>query len=647
MLCVYRKKDALKMPLSIKNFVVYIGVLGLHALKFISGKHQCSFFVIYLIVGILILPNLSQCDWRSTDLSTMDSNRDMASIRSFSAIINNMSRFKDAVVIDNYTVIENRTIIFNRSIEIAENATLIIRNSYISFSNEMRFPYIRVAGLLILVGSVLYAPTLFIYSPLEKQNSNITVYFENSNVTIWFLSLSCQMPLYVPYNFVMDNSSVWADNIFLNLINNTVIEFSYLYVNRFYVRSNHTNIFACRFQHNELCTIDIASQNGEFVNCTVFNGYVKLGGNVYTSNVIVNGKELLYMHDVSNKALFCGSYGGVLVINVSNIKISGLSAGYIFLSKVQNLVVENCSIDSFGIYVYKCQNVVIRNNSISCWNVTDPHEELDLCYTGVTVDLCTNVTIERNIIARCSRGIYFAEYACPCYSSNVIVRNNIIESCWVGMRWTSLNQNYIADGNIFTMCNIGVEIVRNFTGRNIIEKCNIGCVLYGHAIRNSIIRRNNIGVLINWWSSSAIEYTDITENRIGIMVDVAWLEEYCMHPYPILHLTINYNNIYSNLEHGLFINTSDRIRVNVDARYNWWGSPSGPEISSSADSNDPEEIWYVGNVSLLIQPWSTFKFVITFQKRTLGVGFIVIASLIFACIAIVLKKKRYEEHSGR
>lgn len=64
-------------------------------------------------------------------------------------------------------------------------------------------------------------------------------------------------------------------------------------------------------------------------------------------------------------------------------------------------------------------------------------------------------------------------------------------------------------------------------------------------------------------------------------------------------LEIHYNNIYSNEKLGLL---NEDYGTEINATYNWWGSPDGPVLSTFGDATDPEEIYG----SIIYSPWLTF-----------------------------------------
>jgi len=87
---------------------------------------------------------------------------------------------------------------------------------------------------------------------------------------------------------------------------------------------------------------------------------------------------------------------------------------------------------------------------------------------------------------------------------------------------------------------------------------------YGPAngkIQNSVISNNlNYGIYV-YYSNPTIKHDSITANGTGI---------YCDGANPILSDT---NSIFGNSEFGIFNNDPTHV---VDARYTWWGDPTGP-----------------------------------------------------------------------
>ena len=149
------------------------------------------------------------------------------------------------------------------------------------------------------------------------------------------------------------------------------------------------------------------------------------------------------------------------------------------------------------------------------------------------------------------------------------------------------------------------------------------------------IRQNDVGVLIRYGTNISILHVELEENRIG--VEISPYASPWTHPQN-MSVRINYNNIYSNLEYGIFINNTVDTHIYVDARYNWWGSPNGPEIKLIGDPEDPEEIWYLGNVSIIISPWSPNMLG---AHRIIPIGFIIVGSLTVA--SIIIYRKRLEQ----
>jgi parallel beta-helix repeat protein len=88
---------------------------------------------------------------------------------------------------------------------------------------------------------------------------------------------------------------------------------------------------------------------------------------------------------------------------------------------------------------------------------------------------------------------------------------------------------------------------------------------------NILISDNDIsdikynGIILQWASNVQIEENSITECEVGIRVEP-------FEGVTVSYLTANYNNLFGNTEYGVLNTMGDEI----DATYNYWGSPIGP-----------------------------------------------------------------------
>lgn len=67
----------------------------------------------------------------------------------------------------------------------------------------------------------------------------------------------------------------------------------------------------------------------------------------------------------------------------------------------------------------------------------------------------------------------------------------------------------------------------------------------------------------------SIIYNNIHDNQIGVMVSGRAVP------------TINYNNIYNNIDYGVGHNEWSERVSDSNARFNWWGSKTGPTYSAN------------------------------------------------------------------
>ena len=549
----------------------------------------------------------------------------------------------DYIIIDNVTIIENTSIVFNKSIVIEPTGVLVFRNSYISFSNMSVDPGLIPYGSLILENSTLYAPELRIYAFSSNSayiSANISIL--HSNIAISYLDLEYYDNMPTSYKVLIDSSYiniVGGGDILFRGIENLTVGSSSFSLDCFIGYVEYIHMAESVFCGTENCHVRINASRGEILSC-LFNGNIRIRGAIRVVNSTLNGKKLLYAYDESNVVLSNGSYGAIIFVNSHNIEIKGVSVGYIELANTTNSIVERCSVNFMGIYIDSCRDVIIHKNTIASVKQFDEISYYEVF--GILVDVSDSILIMDNKISSWGIGIYLPVYLCPCYNYDVVVRYNTLENCTFAIYWGAVKQCIVED-NTIRNCKVGIELFGDSSiGVNTIEYCDVGYQICGDdiVICGGTIRQNDIGILIQYGTNISILHAELKENRVGVEISSyasSWI------PPQNMSIRINYNNIYSNLEHGIFINNTAGTHIYVDARYNWWGSPNGPEIKLIGDPEDPEEIWYLGNVSIIISPWSSNMLRV---HQIIPIGFIIVGSLIVVSIIIYCKRRKQKEKNS-
>ena len=253
----------------------------------------------------------------------------------------------------------------------------------------------------------------------------------------------------------------------------------------------------------------------------------------------------------------------VVVISSDSVAISGFSiigknasesySGIYVESDYNNISMNKCSNNSYGVYFYKSNHNVISNNIVE----------------------------ENGQI-----GIYLRDSSNNTFSSNVCDSNNgpglfIRDSennNFSGMI-ASNNRNY----GIFTRssCNntySQITVQNSNEGISLRDSVNssiVNCILFNNEIgiklystsgcimRNNTLSNNNQGFSLDASEDNDILLNSLFENSIGIELD---RESYSND--------ISYNNIFNNSDYGIYVDREPN--ENVNASNNWWGDPSGP-----------------------------------------------------------------------
>ena len=218
-------------------------------------------------------------------------------------------------------------------------------------------------------------------------------------------------------------------------------------------------------------------------------------------------------------------------------------------------IVSECTIENnqgFGIYCTDSQDIKIENNHFM-------HD--GLVVDAISVTYFSHYIVRGNLVN--GKPLYFisgaVDYTVPQDAGEVI----IIGSMRIQVKGLDLSYT-----------DIGLQVLYS-TLINVSE-----CIFTGNKFA---------GIRCHDTQSISISYCTIYGNYAGVLTTSTYME-------------IHYCNIYGNQVHGLYI-AGTRI---VNATYNWWGDPAGPEYKRNGDPDDPEEIFsFSGPSYLLYRPWLT------------------------------------------
>ncbi|KYH40490.1 MAG: periplasmic copper-binding protein [Candidatus Bathyarchaeota archaeon B26-1] len=177
-----------------------------------------------------------------------------------------------------------------------------------------------------------------------------------------------------------------------------------------------------------------------------------------------------------------------------------------------------------------------------------------------------NNIAENNIIKDSNRGIQLS-------SVGNIVRNNYISTCyWTAIHCRDAPKDALIVGNI--LLNRDDVIYFNGGEENI-------------TITGNLIAGGHDGIEFEGESTNiVITYNEIRHNGKAIYVKTG-----------VKNMVVQYNNIRDN-GYGID-NLSNATEHQIDARYNWWGSPDGPGDMVSSN--------------VLYEPWATTPWPTTFS----------------------------------
>ena len=253
-----------------------------------------------------------------------------------------------------------------------------------------------------------------------------------------------------------------------------------------------------------------------------------------TTNM-VNGKIVYYFKNTTGISIPMDA-GQIILANCSWMQVENQNCSNILVGHSSNITITNntCSSNgSKGIYLSSSSYNTLENNLCSSNN-----------NDGITLWRSNYNTLKNNSCSSNNNdGIYL-------YSSSYNTLDN--NSC------SSNNNNgiYLSYSNYNTLDN-------NSCSSNNNDGIYFWHSRYNTLDNNSCSSNNNSGIFLNGSRYNTLENNTILENANGIHLRDSSSGNIAQD-----------NHIYHNSEYG--INATDNNGYTVDARFNWWGDPSGP-----------------------------------------------------------------------
>jgi len=238
----------------------------------------------------------------------------------------------------------------------------------------------------------------------------------------------------------------------------------------------------------------------------------------------------IYIGDVP-----AASPAGTITPIIRGNVISGWQNGIRLESSVDTGNISNNNIDGtyLGILVRDATSVQINNNRIT-----------DFVKGGIVTRGVQNILVEENIIGttihdEAPNGIDIGTYS----GTKGTIRENKISGCsWNGFTG-DYETSWSGSGILVIESGDSLEIIGNT-----VHDCDVGMD----------IESDSMNITCN----------EVHNNIYGF---VFW------NAKP----KVNYNNIYSNTQYGVYRTISGDLAGMLDARYNWWGHASGPTHPSN------------------------------------------------------------------
>ncbi|HEC77372.1 MAG TPA: PKD domain-containing protein [Thermoplasmatales archaeon] len=350
----------------------------------------------------------------------------------------------------------------------------------------------------------------------------------------------------VSNNTIHNNS---GDGIHLvSSTNQNIIENNTLYNNSNGIHldiSNNNTLLSNTITNNTNAGIyleDYSHSNSLRENTISFNGYGILlenaSDNDMVTNTISHNQQGIRLYSsssniMSNNAVYNNTGNGINLIEASDFNV-------IYSSSIQN--------NYIGVYIYNSKNNTIEENTIS-------NNSMDgiYLYRSLITFLGENRIINNNISLNDRYGIYIESS-----KGNIITGNTIYSNNQDGIRLSSFSdENSIINNTIWNNF-YGIYIYRsNFND-----------------IFNNTIHNNSVAgiYLNNYASENDAQRNTIEYNGNGIKIQISSINNLTNNTirnnqeYGIMMLSssgniVNENQIYSNINDGIFLYSCDDIRI--------------------------------------------------------------------------------------
>lgn len=248
-------------------------------------------------------------------------------------------------------------------------------------------------------------------------------------------------------------------------------------------------------------------------------------------------------------------------------RLENLLSKYKLLEFIYNLFFKH----TYAIVIANTDKyIVIRNNYLFNWK-----EEDSPIGTGIYIENTKNIIIENNMINSCNRGIHFLYK-----NENIVIRNNSLKNI---DSYTIIGNNALIENNSIDSCDIAIKSSNSIIQYNLVKSSSIGIATTGpcYISHNNLIA-NSVGIGCYWPSHSCTILDNIIQNNNwGV-----YLIEDC-------HPEIHNNNIYENNAGVIYLGGGP-----TNATLNWWGSYDGPSGAGQGNGDSiSENVYYI--------PWLT------------------------------------------